>query len=361
MGFGFDRSVLGMLAQNSRLVVIGNNIANSQTCGYKASDVNFADLFASTAGLASSGEELGTGVCIDGTISDWSPGEIVTTTNPANLGIEGDGFYAVKNPTNGNTYYTRVGDFSLAKLPNTINNGSGYAFMRTDGSILCGSYNTSVNTIPTPSALDIGADGNLNYAQGPLYLYAQKYDDGTLGHGTKGWYEWDDAGWTTPNGSVPSPTKFNITSDGIVTAEPSGASTGMEKAGDFRIEFRIDRTENSKPVGASGSVLVDAMTSARIGLQRFGTPDALLRYEGGNFIATPASGPINTFSTGGTPRASVPHANGNGGIHQGMLESSNVDMAKELTNMIVTQRAYQGCSKSLSTKDQMLQTLLQLR
>ena len=363
MGTGFDLGLQGILAQNDQLAIIGNNLANSQTAGFKTERANFADLFASQSGLIGfGGGRFGAGVGVVGTVADWRTGDLSNTANPANVATDGEGFFAVRYPSSSENFYTRVGDFTLARAPSTVNGGSGYVLARPDGVMLCGCYNTSPTSTPTPASPDIAADGSINTAQNPVYFFAQKYDDGTLGHATAGWYEWDDTSWKASNGSVPSPTSFNIAGDGVITAKPSGSTPGSEKAGDTRIEFRISRTDNPKPMGSSGSVLLDAMTSARIGLERFGNPDALDRLEGGIYRSTPDAAPVATSTSAGAAKGGfVPNSNGCGGTLQGMLESSNVDVGKEMTNMIIAQRAFQANSKSITTNDQMLQTLLGLR
>ena len=360
----FNLGVLGMLSQSDSMSIIGNNIANSKTVAFKASTANFAELFVSHSGQLVNGihNQFGNGVTLSGVTSDWSPGAVEDTANEANIAIEGEGFMAVQYPDQSTIYYTRAGDFALVQAPTSVNNGTGYVLMRPNGVILNGCYNTDSNTVPAPTSLDLNAaDGTLNVDQQPIYFLAQKFDDGTMGHAAAGWYEWDDTDWTVANGAVPSPTSFNITSEGIVTAEPSGPDAGYEVAGDTRIELRISRSSNSKPVDAGGNVLVDDMLSARIAIQRFNNPDSLEHLEGGMYNVTAATSALNVHTASGSPKASLPNSNGCGRTRQGMLEQSNVDLVSEFTDMIVTQRSFQANSKTITTADQMLQTVLALK
>ena len=102
--------------------VIGNNISNSNTTGYKSGRAEFADalsqtLQSSTAATATtSGIEalqVGTGVKMQSVTNDFSQGSINTTTVASNLAISGDGFFVVKDPVNGTNYVTRAGDFRV--------------------------------------------------------------------------------------------------------------------------------------------------------------------------------------------------------------------------------------------------------
>ena len=78
------------------------------------------------------------------------------------------------------------------------------------------------------------------------------------------------------------------------------------------------------------------------------------------YRTTDKTSPLNVLSSG-SPQMSVPNSNGCGMTRQGMLEQSNVDLVTEFTEMIVTQRAYQANSKTITTADEMLQTVMNLK
>jgi flagellar hook protein FlgE len=107
------------------LEVIGNNIANVNTTGFKGSSVQYADSFSnilqhsSSNGLASTNAiAVGTGVGVAGIATNFAQGQLSSTGNGSDLGISGNGFFTVKSPTDSTTYVTRAGNFSW--------NSSGY-------------------------------------------------------------------------------------------------------------------------------------------------------------------------------------------------------------------------------------------
>lgn len=114
--------VSGLENFQQQMDVIGNNIANINTAGYKASVVDFADAFSNTyrTGTGGSGTtsgpstiQVGTGVTITGINNNWSQGSVSANGVPSNLAITGNGFFMVKDTVTGDTYATRVGAFSV--------------------------------------------------------------------------------------------------------------------------------------------------------------------------------------------------------------------------------------------------------
>jgi flagellar hook protein FlgE len=107
------------------LEVIGNNIANVNTTGFKGSSVQYADSFSnilqhsSSNGLGSTNAiAVGTGVGVAGIATNFAQGQLSSTGNGTDLGISGNGFFTVKSPSDSTTYVTRAGNFSW--------NSSGY-------------------------------------------------------------------------------------------------------------------------------------------------------------------------------------------------------------------------------------------
>jgi flagellar hook protein FlgE len=96
------------------LEVIGNNIANVNTTGYKSAQTKYADSFSNVLKRSAGGAavtQVGSGVELAGISTNFSQGSLSTTGNPTDLGISGNGFFRVKNPTDGTDYATRAGDF----------------------------------------------------------------------------------------------------------------------------------------------------------------------------------------------------------------------------------------------------------
>ena len=270
----FNLAVTGMLAQQDRMAIIGNNIANSQTTGFKTSKLSFQEEFVTHSGQYINGthNQFGNGVRSSGVSSDWGSGAIESTSNPANVAIAGDGFLPVAY--NNTLYYCRAGDFALVEDPNSAGT---FIFMRPNGAILLGG---------------VGAD--------PAVTDYVRFTD-SLGAGA-------------------APTSYSISPDGTVTALPATITV------------------------ANGTV----------GLQRFNNPDSMQRLEGGMYRPT-------SLTSATTVGPAVPGTNGCGTLMQGSLENSNADLVTEFTNMIITQRAFQANSKTITTADEMLQTVLSLK
>src|SRR5579871_5041390 len=107
----FSASLSGLKAAQTELDVVSNNLANSETTGFKRSQVNFADVVAATA-YAAQNNSTGIGVSVTATNQDYSIGPINQTGNALDLAIDGDGFFTTTSSLNGQTLYTRDGHFT---------------------------------------------------------------------------------------------------------------------------------------------------------------------------------------------------------------------------------------------------------
>lgn len=111
----FSIPLSGLTASSSAMSVIANNLANLNTVGYKSSDVQFADLFYQNLGTNGSGDPLqvGAGTGVATTSINMNTVGLETTSVPTDVAIQGNGFFVVQN--NGTNYYTRAGNFQVAK------------------------------------------------------------------------------------------------------------------------------------------------------------------------------------------------------------------------------------------------------
>ncbi len=107
--------VSGLQQFQEELEIIGNNIANVNTTGYKSSNVEFEDAFSQSLGNSGNGNpvQVGTGVGTAATVLDYSQGPINNTGVPTDLAVNGQGFFVVKDPASGATYVTRDGEFGV--------------------------------------------------------------------------------------------------------------------------------------------------------------------------------------------------------------------------------------------------------
>ncbi|WP_423821833.1 flagellar hook protein FlgE [Salinisphaera sp. SPP-AMP-43] len=142
----FTQGISGLKAASADLDNIGNNIANSQTTGYKSGSTQFADIYASA--------RTGLGVSVAGTSQDFSTGSLETTDRNLDLAIDGGGFFRLQN--NGQTLYSRDGQFEQTK--------DGY-LANSSGALLTG-YNVSNFNDPNTQA-SVQAGGNPEVIQLP--------------------------------------------------------------------------------------------------------------------------------------------------------------------------------------------------
>lgn len=253
--------------------VIGNNMANVNTTGYKDATMNFSDTLNQVIGLGGTTDQIGSGVMTDSITSNFSQGTISQTGVSSDLAVYGAGFFIVKDPSSGAEYVTRAGDFQV--------NASGY-LVTANGMRVQGYSNSGLSTVGDIQISAAGAPATA--APGAT---VQSYSIGT-------------------NGDV------NIT-----------LSDGTQYV--------------------AGQVL----------LQSFTDPNALQNQGGNLFTITNAAGPL----AGPT----APNTNGLGTIQAGSLEMSNVDLTTEMTNLITAERAFESNAKVVTTSDEVLQDLVNLK
>lgn len=107
---GFEQGLSGLEAASQNLSVIGNNVANSGTVGFKSSEAIFADVYANSLNGGGS-NQVGSGVDVQSIEQQFTQGTITTSTNPLDIAINGQGFYQMSH--NGSVVYTRNGQFQL--------------------------------------------------------------------------------------------------------------------------------------------------------------------------------------------------------------------------------------------------------
>lgn len=113
-------AVSGLNANGSALSVIGNNIANTGTAGFKSSRANFSDIISASLGGASASGQVGIGVRMAGVQSNFTQGSLQTTNNALDLAADGNGFFLVTDAAGG-SFYTRAGQFNIDKNGDVVN------------------------------------------------------------------------------------------------------------------------------------------------------------------------------------------------------------------------------------------------
>ncbi len=276
--------VSGLQQFQEDLEVIGNNIANVNTVGYKSATMQFADTFSDSFGDTGGGasRQVGTGVTSSAIDSDFTQGAINDSGAKTNLAVSGNGFFVVKDPTSSVSYVTRDGTFKL--------DTNGY-LVTASGDRVQG----YTGTAPFSSASTIG-----------------------------------DLQITAANA---------ISSLGDTTTPPP----------------TLDPNWSIDPAGQINVKLSDG-TSGIIGqvvLQNFSNPQSLLKQGNNLFTFDANAGPLGA--------AVAPNSNGLGTIQAGALESSNVDLAGQMAAMITAQRAFEANAKIVTTSDEVLQDLINLK
>ena len=267
-------AVSGLDCFQQDMDVIGNNIANINTNGFKAGVVNLADSFSDTLQSAVSPVQIGTGVYDQAITSNWTQGAVNNTGVNTDLAISGNGFFVVQDPTSGSQYVTQDGSFSI--------NNSG--FLVTAGGQQVQGYNDAA--LSTIGSIKIDATGAPATA--------------------------------APGATVSS---FAINPQGQIIVTLSDGTT---------------------------------FTRGQVLLQNFVDPQALISQSGNLYSNMANAGQVS-------PTPGAPGTNGLGQIQSGYLEISNVDLSTEMANLITAQRGFEANSKIVTTSDELLQTLVNMK
>jgi flagellar hook protein FlgE len=387
--------VSGMLAHQTRMDAIGNNITNSNTVGFKSSRMLFADALYAAGGTDT---EIGQGVLIAAADTNYGQGSMAATGRTLDVAIEGEGFLTVTDGSN--FYHTRNGSLALDAEGSLVHLASGMkvvalppaagpadaASVTPASSMKVPLGQTSVARVT--SQMNVG--GNLDSrsaAGGATQLTARVFDSLGAGHeltltfthsATPG--QWDVTA-SSPDGTVtvPAPAQVAFDADGRPTtdtvaleftlANPGGATATLPVNVSVANVTQLAQ-ENStslrsqdglppgvltgvtiQPDGAVMGVYSNGLTD-RLGqlvTSTFANTGGLQRYRDSLYQATPDSGLANY---------GIPSATGHGALRNGQLESSNVNLAQEFADMILTQRGFQASSRVVSVADEMLQVLM---
>ncbi|MEW6433331.1 MAG: flagellar hook protein FlgE [Myxococcota bacterium] len=420
--------VSGLETNSTDLSVIGDNIANANTIGFKASRAAFEEAMAQTL---IGGSQVGLGSRVQAIQRLLTQGALTGTGLATDLAIQGPGFFVVRGSHNGvdAQYYTRAGQFTIDENGDLVNleglKVQGYLadaagnITGTLGDLRVGSVSappSATTTITFKGNLDsnspavtaawnaaapevLRADGsnaataNYNFSTSttvydslgnaiPVDVYFRRTatgwewhattDGGNLTGGTagtpteiaSGTLTFDTSGnltasatttnTFTPLGAVnPQPLAFDFGSGASGLTQYAGASAMSFLGQDGYAAGELARIS----IGADGTI-TGTFTNGQnralgaVALADFEAPDQLERLGGNLFGERPGSGQptIGRASTGGR-----------GAILAGALEQSNVDLSNEFVRMITAQRGFQANSKTISTADQLLAELMNLK
>ncbi|MEB7447833.1 flagellar hook protein FlgE [Arthrobacter koreensis] len=400
--------ISGLRSHQTMLDVTGNNIANVNTTGYKATAVQFQDTLSqltqgATAPGANNGggnpAQVGLGVLVSGITTNFTQGSAQSTGRATDMMISGDGYFVTKQGTQ--TTYTRAGAFDLDAEGRLVT---------TDGKIVQGW--TGVNGVINTG----GAVGNVQLPDGaiaPAVATSQATVGGNLPSETlpadpaatppraAGTFVRDMDVYDANGNATVVPLTFTRTADASGVA--NGWSVSAPGAATVQLTFTDGRQDTGNPgaltvttaAGSTVSVDLTALTSyagvstasvtgqngraagtlesfsiskdgtiigsftngakqslARIAVATFTNPAGLEKAGNSGYTAT-----VNS----GNPVLGGPGDPGMGNAIAGSLEMSNVDLSQEFTNLIVAQRGFQANARIITTSDEVLQELTNLK
>lgn len=402
----FQTGLSGLSAASRNLDVIGNNIANANTTGMKASRAEFANLVATSIGVGG-GNSAGIGVEVAATSQLFSQGNINITGNDLDLAINGGGFFQLTMP-DGSAAYTRNGEFKLDKLGNIVtNSGANLMGYPTDKTGKPTSASIQVLQLPTAAPIaasattSITAEFNLDArapiassvtpptpratygtaltaydSQGaplPVNLYFTKVTPATAG--TDQWDVYDSLAGASVGSLVFDATgKLTSSTMGSLTLTPAAPSivpafpvtADFSKVTQYGAAYSVSNLTQDgyapgelvgMKVGENGVITArysngQTQAAGQVALAEFRNAQGLTPIGGNNWAETYASG---------QPVQGSPGVGKFGALRSGALEESNIDLTAELVNMMTAQRAYQANAQTIKTQDQVMSTLVNLR
>jgi flagellar hook protein FlgE len=393
--------VTGLSGNSSAMGVIGDNISNVNTVGFKESKAVFSDIFSSILTNGSVTSQLGRGSQLQGTIQSFSQGSFEASTNALDLAIDGSGFFVVNNGT-GN-FYTRAGQFRLnddglvqaitgeilqgnqitngvtSTTATNINLAGVQSAPQASTTFQIGanldSAATAATTFNTPVTLfnSVGSQIILNaqytkVAGSNSWTYALTPSDGTVTSGGSGTVTFDSSGQlATVNGALADQT---IVIDYSAANPPAAAQTltwdlvDNNGATNGKLTGFAAQSNNNSLVqdGFTTGTLVGLTVNAQgviAGLFNNGQTDNLFQVVMADFLAP--SGLTrqgqNLFAESaesGQPVIGVAETGGFGAIVGQSLELSNVDLAEQFVTLIQTQQAFQASARIITTADDLL-------
>jgi flagellar hook protein FlgE len=416
MSGSFSIALSGLTADTDALDIVGNNLANLNTTGYKDTTASFYDLLAQSAGGGAI--QIGGGVSATIGQSQFTQGSIQLTGGTFDAAIQGNGFFVVQDSA-GDKLYTRAGNFQLdgngTLVTSTGQDVQGWmstnGVVNTSGAV--GNITIPANALSTPIAtkqfsvnMNLQSDATVGSPAATFSAPIQVVDSlGATQTLTATFTETAANTWgysiTIPGealtgGTAGTPSQV---ATGTLTFDSNGnlktpaapgqvpvAITGLaDGASDLNLNWNLYNpttgastiTQFDQPSAVSGTSQ-DGSAATEITQVSIADGGAIVaHYSDGSqsVVAQLAlagiSNPQSLISVGqnnfelgadtAAPAVGSPGTGSRGTIQGGALESSNVDIATEFTNLIVYQRSYEANSRVISTLDQLTQDLLNLK
>ncbi|MCM0045671.1 MAG: flagellar hook protein FlgE [Burkholderiaceae bacterium] len=407
----FQQGLSGLSASSKTLEVIGNNVANANTVGFKQSQAVFSDVYA--ASLTGSGNSpIGIGTRLAEVVQQFTQGNVTASNNPLDVAINGGGFFRMSN--DGAVSYSRNGQFQLDRSGFIVNAEgarlTGYV-ADSRGILSTGApadINIRTSDLPpevtetvdamlnldsrqdvpltTPFAMDdpttynnatsvsvYDSLGNAHVLQtfyvktgaGTWDIYAAADESLINGGATIGSLAFGTDGALTAASQAALPIMANIP---VTTGATPLLAVGLDYSGttQFGASFAVNKLDQDGytsgrlsgfGIAPDGTVMGrytngQSAVLGQVVLAAFANPNGLQPL-GGNLWAETADS--------GSPMVGLPTSGNLGALQSNAVEDSNVDLTAELVNMITAQRNYQANAQTIKTQDQVMQTLVNLR
>ncbi|HUX30037.1 MAG TPA: flagellar hook protein FlgE [Thiobacillus sp.] len=403
----FQQGLSGLNAAAKNLDVIGNNVANTGTVGFKQSQAQFADVYANSL-TGAGGANIGIGTKVAQVSQQFTQGNITATNNPLDMAINGGGFFRMDN--NGEVTYQRNGQFQLdrmgfivnptgAKLTGYTANASGAlstgapAPLNINAADLSPQITSEVNAVvnldsgsvePVTIPFDMNNPTAFNNSTA-----VSVYDSLGNAHTLQTFYVKSAPGTWEVHASLDGDAASSIGTlsfdtngliDTTATTMPFSVGPLTLDTGAADLSFDLDFTGSTQfgSVFSVNTLNQDGYASGRLASFNIGADGMVLgRYTNGqsavlgqvvlaNFANPNGLQPLGNnmwaeTSTSGSALVGTPDS-GNLGVLQSLaVEDSNVDLTAELVNLITAQRAYQANAQTIKTQDAVMQTLVNLR
>ncbi len=409
-------AISGLQSNSQAMGVTGNNISNSNTTGFKSGSSIFSDVLASSISSASGDSEIGRGSQLATVQTNFSQGTFESTESSTDLAIEGDGFFIVSAPGNDLMLYTRNGSFSFDD-EGYLTTADGF---RVQGSLYAGNGQLNeglltdikvdmLSQIPATQTENVTVINNLDSSSDILGAFditqptdSSNYSTTSIIYDSLGTehtatcfftknanqtWEWNiavESDEITGGGA----NDFTVINSGVLSFDTNGnlltGGSGISAAITWSngsdpnqvVTYTFNTTQfdsdstiisqnqdgysageiTSVDIGSDGTVSAlysngESIDIAKVSLATFVNPNGLSSAGGSLYSATASSGNPSVGYPGGSQGSLVVQS----------LELSNVDLAAEFVDLITIQNGYNASSKVITTVDEMLQEVLNLK
>jgi len=411
---GFSAALSALNAESTAIDVCGNNLANLNTTGFKAEQVEFSDLMSQTLGGSLNPAQVGMGVGPIQTSSNYIQGGITTTNGPTDAAIQGEGFFVVKDQNN-QMLYTRDGSFQIDSsgelvtatgekvqgwtAVNGVVNPNGPVSNLT---IPAGALNpgAATTTMSLQVNLDAGASttGSDASFSAPIQVFDSLGESHTLSVNftktdTNTWTytvtipaaDLQTGGTTTlAQGTMTFDGNGNLTSPALTSDPQTVAISGLaDGANDMSINWNLfdssgnsNITQFSQTSSLEGTSQDGAAPGEITGVNLEGSGLLVANYSNGqqltigqlavaaiqnpNSLISVGNNNLQTSAATAPPAIGAANTGGRGQILGGSLEGSTSDMATEFTNLLSFERSYQAATRVVTTGNTMIQDALNM-